>query len=140
MVKIHLNKQHLPEAIVKVGELASPDRFSLGLIAQRLSAVEAVNDLIGRNAYAGKIEILQHQTNTALHVLNNFSHRALLADEVGLGKTIEAGIVLKEFIVRKLAKKILILTPATLKYQWQEEINKFTTRILIEKSKCIFDV
>ncbi|TLZ56374.1 MAG: DEAD/DEAH box helicase [Methanobacteriota archaeon] len=48
--------------------------------------------------------------------------RAILADEVGLGKTIEAGMVLKELIVRGLARKVLILTPASLVVQWQEEM------------------
>jgi SNF2 family DNA or RNA helicase len=46
----------------------------------------------------------------------------LLADEVGLGKTIEAGIVLKELILRRVAKNVLILTPATLTLQWQAEL------------------
>src|SRR3989304_5862028 len=45
--------------------------------------------------------------------------RAILADEVGLGKTVEAGIVLKELLVRGLARKVLILTPASLVTQWR---------------------
>jgi SNF2 family DNA or RNA helicase len=48
--------------------------------------------------------------------------RAILADEVGLGKTIEAGIVLKELSVRGLARRVLILTPAALVDQWQGEL------------------
>ncbi|MCB9362916.1 DEAD/DEAH box helicase family protein [Candidatus Woesearchaeota archaeon] len=122
MVKIRLkNKDSIPASLPKT-ELASPESFSMGLIAHSITALDNVGELLGRNSYAGKIEILEHQTRTALHVLNNFSHRALLADEVGLGKTIEAGIIIKEYIVRKLAKKVLVLTPATLKYQWQEEM------------------
>jgi SNF2 family DNA or RNA helicase len=55
--------------------------------------------------------------------------RAILADEVGLGKTIEAGIVLKELTVRGLARRVLILTPAALVEQWRGELEtKFFER------------
>jgi SNF2 family DNA or RNA helicase len=46
----------------------------------------------------------------------------LLADEVGLGKTIEAGMVLKEYLLRGMAERVLVLTPATLVGQWREEM------------------
>ena len=55
-----------------------------------------------------------HQTDTARRVLFEMSGRAILADEVGLGKTIEAGLILKEYIVRGLVSKVLILVPASL--------------------------
>ena len=48
--------------------------------------------------------------------------RALLADEVGLGKTIEAGIALKEYVLRGLIRRCLILAPVSLVTQWQEEM------------------
>jgi SNF2 family DNA or RNA helicase len=63
-----------------------------------------------------------YQVETALRVLRIMRGRAILADEVGLGKTIEAGIVLKELVIRGLARKILILTPASLVTQWREEM------------------
>src|SRR5216110_3993220 len=50
--------------------------------------------------------------------------RAILADEVGLGKTIEASIVYKELAVRGLARRVLILTPASLVGQWQGELEE----------------
>jgi SNF2 family DNA or RNA helicase len=46
----------------------------------------------------------------------------LLADEVGLGKTIEAGMVLKEYLLRGMAERVLVLTPASLVGQWREEL------------------
>jgi SNF2 family DNA or RNA helicase len=52
------------------------------------------------------------------------SGRAILADEVGLGKTIEAGIILKELAVRGLARRALILTPASLVTQWIDELSE----------------
>ncbi|SDR90446.1 SNF2 family N-terminal domain-containing protein [Formosa sp. Hel1_31_208] len=51
--------------------------------------------------------------------------RLLIADDVGLGKTIEAGLILSEAIQRGNAKRILILTPANLKEQWQEALSYF---------------
>jgi hypothetical protein len=68
------------------------------------------------------IDQYPHQLDAALTALRDMRGRALLADEVGLGKTIEAGIVMKELIVRGLVRSVLILTPASLALQWQEEM------------------
>src|SRR5207245_2877708 len=64
-----------------------------------------------------------HQERTALRVLREMRGRAILADEVGLGKTIEAGLVLKEYTVRGLVHRALVLTPAALTDQWREEVD-----------------
>lgn len=62
--------------------------------------------------------------------------QAILADEVGLGKTIEAGIVLKEYLIRGLVKRVLILTPASLCWQWYQELaEKFQIYAGIQKSE-----
>ena len=67
-----------------------------------------------------------YQLEAALCALRDMRGRVLLADEVGLGKTIEAGIVMKELIERGLARRVLILVPASLTSQWHEEmLNKF---------------
>jgi SNF2 family DNA or RNA helicase len=55
-------------------------------------------------------------------VLKQFRGRVLLADEVGLGKTIEAGMVLKEYLLRGMVESVLVLTPASLVGQWREEL------------------
>ena len=65
---------------------------------------------------------LPHQQEGALRILKDLDGRALLADEVGLGKTITAGMVLKECIVRGFVRKALILTPPSLVNQWKEEL------------------
>jgi predicted RecB family nuclease len=69
-----------------------------------------------------KVSLFPHQVDTAYTVVNKLKLSALLADEVGLGKTIEAGMIIKELICRGLIKKILILVPASLTTQWQEEL------------------
>lgn len=63
-----------------------------------------------------------YQINTAARVVNDMNCRALIADEVGLGKTVEAGLVIREIYTRNNQCKILILTPASLVQQWWCEL------------------
>ncbi|WP_093135453.1 DEAD/DEAH box helicase [Salinibacillus kushneri] len=74
--------------------------------------------------YLPHMEFLDHQLDCAKQVVESMNGRAILADEVGLGKTIEAGLILKEYMIRGLAKKILILVPASLVNQWVKELNE----------------
>ncbi|MDT9701665.1 DEAD/DEAH box helicase [Streptomyces sp. P17] len=66
----------------------------------------------------------EYQMQTARTVLRRMRGRAILADEVGLGKTIEAGLVLSELRMRGLADRTLVLTPAGLVEQWREELER----------------
>ena len=68
------------------------------------------------------IETFWYQTETVRKVLKQFRGRVLLADEVGLGKTVEAGMVLKEYILRGMVERALVLVPASLVGQWREEL------------------
>jgi superfamily II DNA or RNA helicase len=68
------------------------------------------------------IEIFWYQVETVRKVLKQFRGRVLLADEVGLGKTIEAGMVLKEYLLRGMVDSVLVLTPPSLVGQWREEL------------------
>jgi SNF2 family DNA or RNA helicase len=65
-----------------------------------------------------------YQLQTAQTVLRRMRGRAILADEVGLGKTIEAGLVLSELRSRGMAGRALVLTPAGLVEQWREELGR----------------
>ena len=90
-------------------ELATLDDF------EELLAVDVAN-----------VDRMPHQEAVARHALSRLRGRAVLADEVGLGKTIEAGLAVKELTLRGLAKRVLILCPAPLRDQWREEMhNKF---------------
>lgn len=106
-----------------VRQIQTPERaewFDLRSRAERLALLPGFEELIALDL--NTIEEMPHQTDTAVRVLRNMGGRALLADEVGLGKTIEAGLVLKELLVRRLIRRVLILCPAALVDQWREEM------------------
>lgn len=70
------------------------------------------------------IEPFEHQIATVRTVLRRMRGRAILADEVGLGKTIEAALVLSELRARGLARRALVIAPAGLVGQWREELDR----------------
>mgnify|MGYP001138719964 CR=1 FL=1 len=73
-------------------------------------------------AYASRTEFQVYQFKPALKFLNNPDQRILIADEVGLGKTIEAGIIYLELQARLELSRVLIICPPALKYKWQDEM------------------
>ena len=85
-----------------------------------------------------KIDKHWYQIESAKKVIKQLGGRGLLADEVGLGKTIEAGIIIKEYLVRKQIKSLLVITPATLVSQWQSELeSKFDiSTITTDQREC----
>lgn len=79
-----------------------------------------------------RTRILAHQVESTHRIVNSFRQRFLIADEVGLGKTIEAGLVIKEMIYRHNYARILIVCPASLLFQWQNEMeSKFNEKFII---------
>jgi ERCC4-related helicase/HKD family nuclease len=99
------------------GEWEEPRRFELRMMAARFLTSNKGGQL--SNA---RTQILPHQIFAAYRVVSNSTRRFLLADEVGLGKTIEAGMVWQALSQRGQAKRTLIITPAGLTTQWQEEM------------------
>jgi hypothetical protein len=76
------------------------------------------------------VEPLPHQISLARRLVATYPRSFLLADEVGLGKTIEAGLVIRELLVSGKAQRILVLVPASVIRQWQEELDeKFSLRV-----------
>jgi SNF2 family DNA or RNA helicase len=71
-----------------------------------------------------RFEPFGYQLQAAETVLRRLHGRAILADEVGLGKTIEAGLVMSELRLRGLAARVLVLCPVGLVEQWQEELDR----------------
>ena len=111
------------DAIELAGAAERPDPGAFRLRGElvRLSLFEGFDELLCLPALQG-VEAHWYQVETVRKVLKQYRGRVLLADEVGLGKTIEAGMVLKEYLLRGMAERILILTPASLVGQWRDEM------------------
>src|SRR2546425_13098969 len=101
---------------------ASRAWYELRREAEHVALVPGFDRLITLGGHA--IKELPHQIDVAQRVLRQMGGRAILADEVGLGKTIEASIIYRELAIRGLARRTLILTPASLVGQWQGELEE----------------
>ncbi|MEB3328962.1 MAG: SNF2-related protein [Candidatus Sericytochromatia bacterium] len=105
------------------GEFCHPDWQRLSVTAHRLSLQDQIEQLLAVSQLDRRqIQILPHQVDAVMTAINRMRTRAILADEVGLGKTIEAGLIIKEYLARGLARRVLILTPAPLTTQWRGEM------------------
>jgi len=79
-----------------------------------------------------RVQLLAHQLYIANQVSQRHAPRVLLADEVGLGKTIEAGLILHQQLVSGRAKRVLIVVPENLVYQWLVEmVRRFNLRFTV---------
>ncbi|MEW6045351.1 MAG: SNF2-related protein [Bacillota bacterium] len=88
----------------------------------RLSMTPGFDELVSLDMVA--FTPFAHQLRTVRQVLQRMRGRALLCDEVGLGKTIEAGLVLMEYLQRGLVRRVLVLVPPSLVEQWIEELRR----------------
>jgi len=86
-------------------------------------AIRSVNDLWGVFSLA-RINLLPHQLWVCRRVLQQLPTRWLVADDVGLGKTIEAGLILSSLLAKNKVKRVLIISPASLVEQWQERLRE----------------
>lgn len=104
----------------KHGQINSPRKFNLRSVAADLWARNRHDDLVSLSH--ARVNLEPYQVSVVHRVVMNYPHRFLLCDEVGLGKTIEAGMVIKELRARGLARRVLILAPAGIQRQWQTEL------------------
>lgn len=110
------------------------------LEALRLRESGNIDRLISYDSVRDQVAYHTYQLRTALRVLRELDGRALLADEVGLGKTIEAGLIIKELIVRNAVESVLCLVPKSLIAQWRDEMRykfglEFTTKDEVAESR-----
>ncbi|WP_455365518.1 RNA polymerase-associated protein RapA [Kaarinaea lacus] len=126
------------------------DRLLSGQIDQdkwfelRYQTLLHVNTLLHsdvRGMFGGRTSLIPHQLYIAHEVANRFAPRILLADEVGLGKTIEAGMILHQQLITERAHRVLILVPETLVHQWLVEmLRRFSLRFSIfDEERCLAD-
>lgn len=112
-----------------------PDmRFLLKTESFVLSSAYANNKMLSLSN--SRTRILPHQIESTYTVVNSLHKRFLIADEVGLGKTIEAGLIIKELSYRYNYDRVCIVCPASLLYQWQHEMkSKFNEEFTIVDKK-----
>ncbi|RKY39789.1 MAG: helicase, partial [Candidatus Makaraimicrobium thalassicum] len=109
----------------------NPENFFLGIEAKRIRLAFEFDPLFAVNV--SKIDPVPHQLEAVYkYILPKKIVRYLLADDPGAGKTIMAGLILKELKMRGLANNCLIISPGHLKYQWLREMKeKFNERFTI---------
>ncbi|GAA6133360.1 RNA polymerase-associated protein RapA [Oceaniserpentilla sp. 4NH20-0058] len=115
------------------GKVSPVDRLKAGQIGsfkwsnlyrRLLEAYTHQQGLMCHGFVGPKINIIPHQYDVAQQILNMPLPRALLADEVGLGKTIEAGLVIHQLVASQRAQRILICVPSSLVNQWLVEMKR----------------
>jgi len=107
---------------------ANGTEFRLGLEAQRIRLAHLFDPMMA--VHSSNVEPLPHQITAVYEsMLPRQPLRFVLADDPGAGKTIMAGLFIKELVMRADAKRVLIVTPGSLSEQWQEELyEKFGLR------------
>ncbi|UNK80948.1 SNF2-related protein [Sphingopyxis granuli] len=94
-----------------------------GLLRASAMAIRSVNDQWGVFSRS-RVQLLPHQLWVCHKVNRTWPFRWLVADDVGLGKTIEAGLVLMPLIARAQIRRLLVLAPAKLVPQWQKRMRQ----------------
>ncbi|HEY5602227.1 MAG TPA: RNA polymerase-associated protein RapA, partial [Gammaproteobacteria bacterium] len=94
-----------------------------------------------RGLVGGRTSLIPHQLYIAHEVANRYAPRILLADEVGLGKTIEAGMILHQQLTTERARRVIIVVPETLLHQWLVEmLRRFNLHFSIfDEERCLAD-
>ena len=107
--------------------------FDLRAGAEEWAGWASADRLLSLDSLRG-VERFPHQVDACLKMLRDFGGRGIFADEVGLGKTIEAGIVLKEYLLRGAVRTVLVLVPASLCEQWRAELwEKFELDFVVSR-------
>jgi len=105
--------------------IQGPDEMKVGQLRRLASAVKnKMGESRSLGLLGAKLSLIPHQYYIASKVLDSSEPRVLLSDEVGLGKTIEAGLIIHKMLRTERAQKILILVPDSLVYQWFIEMYK----------------
>jgi SNF2 family DNA or RNA helicase len=118
---------------------ATWESFQLAVEATEALIVPHFDTLLSLKQIRG-FKPLPHQIDVVRKVTGEMRGRAILADEVGLGKTIEAGLILKEYMIRGLVKNALILVPSSLVLQWTRELQqKFQIPAMAQKKAWMWD-
>lgn len=119
------------------GQWTHPEAFDLRKEAWRLKA--GSSNPLTRGLIGSRVDLLPHQLFIASSVVSRLNPRVLLADEVGLGKTIEAGLILSSLHRLGRATRILIVVPEALKTQWLAELYRRFQLLfsILDEPRCL---
>ena len=126
-----------PQERLFAGQIDKNRAFQLRLNTLRHYRQLQENPVAG--LLGARIQLLPHQLYIANEIANRFAPRVLLADEVGLGKTIEAGLIIHQQLLTGRARRVLITVPDSLVHQWLVEMlrrfNLFFT--ILDEERCL---
>ena len=115
-----------------------PDRLDAFLDAVRWGAASVADVRNVQSPFRSGIDIEDYQLDPVVRAVQMPRVNLLIADDVGLGKTIEAGLVAQELMLRQRARRILIVCPSSLQVQWQEQMrSKFGLDFRIVNSELM---
>jgi ATP-dependent helicase HepA len=131
---IRFNK---PQDRLFAGQIDRLDRFGVRYQCQQLRHKLASSDLLGLQG--PRVGLIPHQQWIAHEVGRRYAPRVLLADEVGLGKTIEAGLIIHQQLLTGRAERVLVIVPDTLRHQWLVEmLRRFNLRFSVfDEDRCV---
>ena len=132
--QIRFNK---PQDKLFAGQIDRMDRFALRFRALQNQYEQHKNPM--RGLCGMRAGLIPHQLFIAQEVGRRYAPRVLLADEVGLGKTIEAGMIIHQQVLSGRAERVLIVVPETLQHQWLVEMmRRFNLHFSIfDEERCI---
>jgi len=133
----HFIKFNKPHDRLLNSQVDRLDWFRLRKDCLRHQYEQQQSELMGLTG--GRVSLIPHQLYIADEVGNRFAPRVLLADEVGLGKTIEAGLIIHQQLVSGRAQRILIIVPESLMHQWLVEmLRRFNLKFSIfDHDRCV---
>lgn len=133
----HFLKFNKPHDRLLNGQVDRLDWFQLRKDSLKHQHTQQQSELMGLSG--GRVSLIPHQLYIAEEVGSRFAPRVLLADEVGLGKTIEAGLIIHQQLVSGRAQRILIIVPESLMHQWLVEmLRRFNLPFSIfDNERCV---
>lgn len=122
----------------KFGGFDAPERFEAFVDAVRWGAISSADAKALQSPFRSGITIEEYQLDPVVRALRMPRINLLIADDVGLGKTIETGLVIQELLLRHRAQSVLIVCPSAIQIQWQEQMrDKFGIEFRIVDSELM---
>lgn len=112
------------EGLGTVAALDDPRAWAAYLHALKWSCVSATDARLFQSPFRAGIQIMNHQLTALKKALELPRVNLFIADDVGLGKTIEAGLVMQELLLRQRVDWMLVVVPASVQLQWRDEMYK----------------